>query len=325
MARVARSILALLAALPSLLVGASIVRTTEAADPEPLALFKRGVDRMNEGACTRSPVGDRALCEAAIDDFGRAFQLDPLALGALRNRARCQAALGRVASAHRDLTQLARLAEIDERPERRAWAEPARKEAARLEARIPRLVVRLAAGVRDLHLDGVAIAPGEQPIPVDPGTHVLRATAPDGRAIEREFSAQEGNRSVIELRPEPAVVERRSDPPPIKSEPLDDARPAWPMITLLSGVVVTASGLGIGYAAIRTRADVCTADVCTDRATYDRGRRLADVSTVVTAVGATAMVVGVVGLVWPRDGGRRVSIGVTPRTGGVAFDAAVSF
>jgi hypothetical protein len=264
-------------------------------------LFDQGVSKMEHGKCESRPVGDPALCAQACDAFRRAFELYPAGLGALRNLAYVEKALGRVASAARHFRELARRAPLDPRPARQLWAEYARTELATLEPLVPHLTVRLPTPLpADVvaKLDDASL-PHETwgaVLDVDPGAHVVRAESQGRVAFEERFELAEGqSRTVLVVLPpgdgvdggDASAASPRADRAP------GIAPKTLALVTIGVGAITTSVGLGYGVAAISKRKDVC-GDVYCEPAGYDQGRSLARTSTIVTGIGVAVVASGVV-------------------------------
>jgi hypothetical protein len=251
-------------------------------------LFDKGVRAMEAGRCEDKPT-DLAKCKEAREAFKRAYEITG-ALGALRNLAYTEKGLGMTASAARNFRELARRAPLDPKPERHAWADYARAEASALEPRVPHLVVRILehpAGTT-LTLDGAALpeAAWNTVIDVDPGQHVIRAEAPGRLAFEGTVTLEERQAKTVEVTLEVDPTFVANDAPRPSRLP--------PLLLAGGGVVVVSVGLGIGYASLQKRNDSCDDAKLCDPSGLDQGRTLADVSTVVTAIGAAALVSGIV-------------------------------
>lgn len=265
-------------------------------------LFDRGVSKLREGQCDRTPMRSRPLCEQARDAFARAYSLYPAGLGALRNLAYVERNLGLVASAARHFRELSRKAPLDPNPARKLWAEFARKEADGLTERIPRLTVRvpLANSETTVVLDGHLIprAAWEAAIEVDPGEHTLLVQAPGHTRFDETLTLAEGERKDLEARLTALETPRAAPTAPAPSAPERDApsRPrVLPLVVTGVGVATLAAGLGLGFVAIQKRKDACGDSHYCDPDKLDSGRRVARASTIVTAAGG-ALTVG--GLVW---------------------------
>jgi hypothetical protein len=234
--------------IPWLLATVLFVLTTgtaEAQTKSPMAdaLFREGVALAQKGKFSE-----------AADKFKASYAIDP-ARGTLQGFALAEEKAGRLAQAmahFRDLADAAAAAKDAER------AKTAREHIASLEPRVPRVALKASGALPEgvqLSLDGTdlpAAAVGST-LPVDPGEHVIRAQAPDGRSIERTFKLAEGEQTSVELKfpqaeqPAPSAP-RPSAAPPVSSPP--PGRPWWPPTTLgTAGLATGAAGLiaiGVG-------------------------------------------------------------------------------
>lgn len=251
-------------------------------------LFDKGVATMNASKCDEAPT-DPAACRKALDDFRRAYQLYPAALGALRNIAYIEKALGMVASAARDFRELARKAPLDPKPERQKWADYAREEVKALEPRIAHLTVKIPAdrppGTKVV-LDDVPLpeAAWDTVIDVDPGTRAVHAEAPGRLSFDGSVTlaeAQSKSISVLLDADTHAVAEASSSR-------------TLPIVVAGLGVVGVGVGLGLGYASLKKKNDACGDSKLCDPDGLSQGRSLASASTIVTSIGAVALVSGVV-------------------------------
>jgi hypothetical protein len=293
-------------------IGASSLTTVRGAyaDDKVLAtdLFDAGVKKMDAGKCESSPVGDVALCEEARDAFRRAFALYPAGLGALRNLAYVEKALGRVASAARSFRELARRAPLDPKPARRIWAEFAQKELATIEPLVPHLTLRVpqpAPTSLRVFLDGeeIASAAWGTALEVDPGAHVVKTEGDATAPFEQRITIATGESSSLDVVLPAAgdatttkATEKTSPTIATTSNPPREARPPSrlaPLIVTGIGATFVIVGLGLGYAAIQKRKDVCGEHYC-DPSGYEAGRSLAKASTVVTSIGAVTLASGIV-------------------------------
>jgi tetratricopeptide (TPR) repeat protein len=223
----------------SLVCEGSLAHAAEPSDPAAAeALFAQG----------------RALLQRG--DYGQAcpmlqesYRLDP-ATGALLAVALCHEGQGKLASAWVEFMNVAALAHAEHNSERE---QSARTRAEALGPRLSYLVLRVSPevaalpGLVLLH-DDVALRPAAwgTPIPVDPGRHVLSASAPGRKAWQTTISivepAQRGVVELTELMPLEVKAEGRAapSPPPRRAE-----RP--PMTPLrLAGV----GALGAGATAL---------------------------------------------------------------------------
>jgi hypothetical protein len=304
-------------------------------------LFDTGVRKMEEGKCDRSPIANRAACEAARDAFKRAYALYPAGLGALRNLAYVEQNLGLVASAARNFRELTRRAPLDPDPARRLWADFAKKESESLAPRIPHLTIDVPAerppGMK-LTLDGSPLqeAAWGTALEVDPGRHTVRAEAPDHAAFEQSFDLAEREEKrvsvALEKRPgAPAAADEPAPPPSTPSSPRE-APPRksriLPLVVAGAGAVTVVVGLGLGYLAIQDRKEACGDGHFCEPEQLETGRSRARASTIVTGVGG-AVLAG--GLVWyflsgsskAESTATRVMPSVVP--GGASIQAIGSF
>jgi len=128
---------------------------------------------------------------AACPKFEESQRIDPK-LGTLLNLALCHEKAGRSASAWAEYTEAASLAARAGQSDREKVA---RERVAALEPTLAHVVIdadpKATAAVA---LDGQPIGPAayRSPIPIDPGEHVLRATAPGATPFEQSFRVAQG-------------------------------------------------------------------------------------------------------------------------------------
>lgn len=130
-----------------------------------------------------------------------------------------------------------------------------------VDARMPRVdvVVRGAIDV-SVDVDGKPASAGTaRALELDPGPHVFRVTARDGRAATESLLLKEG---------EQATVNVVLPPPPPGASPVQTARPMWPAwlgVGVSAALLGTAAGLGLHvssrYDTLESRcAPRCSAD-----------------------------------------------------------------
>jgi len=243
-------------ALAPLVVAALLLGATRAradATTEADALFDEGLKAMD--------AGDHA---AACAKFGESQRLDP-SIGTQFNLGLCNAALGRTASAWTSFVAAADGAAKKREAERYTAA---RKRALELEPRLVRLRLVVAEPPEGLVVtrDGAPIPPAQWnvAVPIDPGPHVMTASAPGRRRWSRTMTiGEEGTTLSIdvpalpvadtddpsaenELPPGLATRERRPPPPaPPPPPPNRWIRPARNGAAALGGVAL---GVGTGFA-----------------------------------------------------------------------------
>jgi hypothetical protein len=249
-------------------------------------------------------------------------------LGVRLNLADCLERTGRLASAYAEFREAASMAARagDDREDF------ARQRMAKLDARRPRLVVKLAPGA---DLPGLVVARDGSPVPpaafgtevpVDPGEHTVEAAAPDRVPHVARVEALEGALVSVEIPvlapvekpapppappPEPAPVAAAPPPPPVirdevRLRPVDldpgRGRRRLGLVVGAGGAAATAAGLVFGYLAMSTvngakdRGD-CNDDLACNAAGVDevnRARTWGNLSTITVGVGLAALAGGAV-------------------------------
>lgn len=156
------------------------------------ALFKKGVEALEKD--------DWA---SACPSFEASVKLDP-SVGAQLNVARCAEHDGKLARAWVEYQKAKVLNQETPGAKRKREVDAFVDDAlSKLEPRLPKITVRLASkpnGVR-VERDGVELPPTslELALPVDPGTHVVVATAPGYDDLRQTFDIAEGARKEIVL------------------------------------------------------------------------------------------------------------------------------
>jgi hypothetical protein len=284
--------------------------------PAAEALFQQGVEELKRGDVA-----------SACPKFAESQRLDPGA-GTLMNLADCEEKLGRIASAWEHWREAVGM--LDKKDTRIAVAMK-RRDA--IEHRVPLLTVALAPRAPPdtmIARDGVALGAVSLgvPLPIDPGDHVVAATAPGREDSRTTIHVEEGDRKLVAVAPGPVrSAATRSAPigaaPVTASEPAasDGARTRRTVGLVVGGVGVAGFGValttGLLLPGVRdTIAKYCdpTTKVCTDSRGVDaasQGRTLAALNTVGWIVGYAGVAVG---------GGLIVSslFGHTPATADVA-------
>jgi hypothetical protein len=243
--RWARSSVAVLlaAALPALFPGAA--RAQADSDKLASALFEEG----------RKLMTDHRYAEAC-PKFAESERLAPSG-GAVLNLADCLEKLGQVASAWRRFKEAAELAVQASRPELEKYA---LERAAKLVPRLLRLDVVVAEGADPdlvIRLDGVVVPPGEihGGVPVDPGNHVIEATAPGKRGWMKSVAVDlKDGRATVAVPPLEVLAPPAPPPPvpppvpvvaPLSPPPIPPAAPpptAWPPVAQAQPVGIRSDG-----------------------------------------------------------------------------------
>ena len=251
----------------------------------------------------------------ACPKFEASYKLDP-ALGALLNLASCHELQGRIGTAWAEYKDAEEQAERAGDKKRLAFA---KKRAAALEARVPRLEIVAANPPAGLVVtrDGQPLGAGAlgTMLPVDPGVHTVEVRAPGRAAWKRKIELLAGERQTIDV-PVLATVETPAEPAPVAVVAPPVAAPLSPPPSssgaktaglVLGGVGVAGLAVGAvfglltGSAASSARPH-CPNDACdaTGLADVDRAKTDAWVSDVGFVAGGAALVAGVVLIVTAR-------------------------
>jgi hypothetical protein len=325
--------------LPLVAVALSTALPAAADGTDPAAaaaLFQEGRDAAKRG--------DYA---SACPKLADSYRLDP-APGTLLNLADCNEHLGKLASAWQLFQQAAEhLTPTDTR------MPVAKQRIAALEARLPRLAVSLSADAppgTKVTRDAVELGGGSlnTALPVDPGEHVVVATAPDREDRRYTVKVEQGKTERLVVEPGDPVV--RSPAPKEKGQAPDVVAPQGP--TGLGkvgtvGIVVGAVGLaGLGVAigtglmlpGKQSIVDAhCGSDNLCDKIGYEAatgGKTLAAVNTamwfvggIVTGVGVALVIVGGAGGGSGRDADPkpRAALHVGPLPGGAGASFGGTF
>jgi serine/threonine-protein kinase len=303
----------------SLLASLVLLAETAAAQPTPadraLAtdLFQRG----------RKALLAQAYAEACplLEESQR---LDP-AGGTLLNLALCHEQIGRTATAWSEFHDALSQSRRERREDRVQYA---KQHLAALDARLSRLVIELSAGAAALpglrvERDGSELGASAFGVamPVDPGEHVLRVSAPGYQAQEQRVALGDlGDNQRVVIDPLVPIVVTAVAPEPPKAEPLPLASaPAAPTPTprpirrthrsaiaafaLAAVSLALATGFGVSAIKLRDQAEShCQAGRCSERAfeLNDRARRFADTSTALSVVTGISVAGGLF-LWWRMD------------------------
>jgi hypothetical protein len=211
-ARVRPIVVAMAAGLTAL--AAAGARAADGDSTLAEALFREGVELMRAGDFAR-----------ACPKLAESYHQDP-GTGALLALARCQEGGGQLASAWATYSSVVGIATREGRGDR---AEAARKHAAALEPRLSRIIVEVPAEIAALRglavrRDGVAL-PREawgSALPVDPGAHVVEATADGKTSWQRTVRLdRDGSQEMVRIPslepvapPQPAIAAATTTPPP---------------------------------------------------------------------------------------------------------------
>ncbi|WP_437526568.1 PEGA domain-containing protein [Sorangium sp. So ce726] len=218
--------------------GAAAHAQEPARDPVAAeALFKAGRALVDKG-------DDAAGCPK----FEASLALNPSASTQI-NIARCREREGKLATAWHDYHRALVLnRETVGEQRRRSLEEVANKGIAALEPRVPKLVIVVKgapAGMEVLR-DGTALpaaALGE-PLPVDPGPHEIRASAPGHEAETRSITLAEGETTTVELTLREAAGASTAKPPTTANEARGGGAPTWAWISGAAGIALAGASVG---------------------------------------------------------------------------------
>jgi hypothetical protein len=269
----------------------------------------------------------RALMQAgkfgdACPKLEESMRLDP-GIGTQFNLADCNEHLGKIATAWTAFLDAASQSKLSNQLDRETLA---RKRAAALEPRLPRLAVDVTAAPAGLEVRRDALVVGTAawgtPVAVDPGTHRISATAPGKQPWETTVTTREGKvtrvsvpRDLPDLGAAVALVPAPGPEAAPAAEPFPEAiveshgggqrAVGWVITTL--GVASVGVGAGFGLSSIGKRNDArthCSAAGCDAEGVSlrDDALRSGNVSTITMLAGGAALAGGLLlVLTAPRD------------------------
>jgi hypothetical protein len=292
------------AAMTAILLGSGVVHAQGSPQVTAEALFEDARQLMAQGKYAD-----------ACPKFADSQRLDPAA-GTLLNLANCYDKNGQTASAWATFKDAAAESKKAGHPD---WEERARKRAAALEPSLSRLTLHVPNAVESLQLtrDGVAVARAEWELalPVDPGTHVIEATAPRthkwSTSVSVGPSAARATVTIPTLEAEkaetPAAPPPSVEPPPAGGRATSPDDRAAGSTQRIVGIVVGAAGvvgIGVGSAfgvVAKSKNDEAlqpnncrTSNFCSAQglALTDDAKSAATLSTVFFSAGAALLVAG---------------------------------
>jgi hypothetical protein len=204
--------------------------------------------------------------------YARSYALKP-APTTLYSLAVAERATGQLAQSLKDFRTFLAIPPTDTT---KPYREPAQRARTELERRVARVTVKVApadAGDVEVRLDAEPITPLREHL-VDPGVHMLEATAPGFRSKIVSLRLQSGAREQLTLRLEPIAERAPQMPPPV----------SW--VALGIGSALVTAGVTIGLVGVGQASEADTEDEATD------ARHLAIAGDVVTATGALTAALG---------------------------------
>jgi hypothetical protein len=269
----------------------------------------------------------------ACPKLEESMRLDP-GVGTQFNLADCNEHIGKIATAWIAFNDAAAQSKLSNQPEREKVA---RKRAAALEPRLPRLAVDVTGAPVGLEVkrDALVVAPSAwgTPVPVDPGTHRISVTAPGKEPWETTVTTREGKVARVSVPrdlpdlgvaivpappapepPEPAAVQAAAFPEPIVEGHGGTQRAIGWVVTSL-GVAGVGVGAGFGLSSLGKRNAArahCNAVGCDSDGVRlrDDAFRNGNIATISMIAGGAALAGGLLlVLTAPRDAPPRESVG----------------
>jgi hypothetical protein len=297
-------------AIASLFVGASVAQTAKAADSatdEPATQDRALAEALFRDGKT---LADDGRIEEACAKFKESQRLDP-ALGTLLYLATCYEQSGKTASAWAAFQSAQELAHNRKDKAREAIA---RERAAAIEPNLSKLKLSITIPVAgtQIRVDGRLLGPAalSTPLPFDPGTHTIEATAPEKRAWSQSVELQPGP-STLAVRippfepdiPEPAPVAAETAKPAAVAPhpPRDTSATNWPRLAGFVSLGVGGVGLAAGtyfglhaYSVAKGAEHHCSGSICdqTGLNAYASARTAANISNVGFALGIVGIGAG---------------------------------
>jgi hypothetical protein len=279
------------------------------ARAEAILLFEQGVKEMKAGNV-----------EKACQSFAKSNQLyaDSGTKGSL---ARCYEKLGKLGSSWllwRELADTAASADL---------RQDAAKQAARLDPKVPKYRIKAAAtpGLA-VTINGRKSGVTGLAVPIDAGTVVVVATAPDHHEWKTELTAVDGQTLAVDI---PALVKAPKKIEPIKPIIIDSAKrkKRRTIAAIVGGIGVVAVGGGVvfGLSASGKFADakdICGGEIdqCAParvgeaQVLVDDARSAANLSSILFAAGGAAIVTGAV--IWFTAPKAEQRIAISPTSNG---------
>jgi hypothetical protein len=242
---------------------------------------------------------------AACPKLAESLRLEP-AVGTQFNLANCYEHLGRTATAYALYTDVIRIAHAAGKFPRE---EAAKKAAAAIEARVPHVHVTAtdAAPGLEVAIDKPIGREAWGDLPLDPGTHHAKATAPNHQTWESSFELPEGKPFDLAV---PALVDLTPPPPPVvvAPPPVEAPKPnnRKLLVPIVGGVALAAIATGAIAGAVALSSKGKADDVC-PKATYNfhcptqagadewsSAKTAGNVSTVAFVIGGVALAATVV-------------------------------
>jgi tetratricopeptide (TPR) repeat protein len=203
-------------------------------------------------------------CDLAIEEFRQSIDFEPTSVGARLNLGDCYVVLGRLPEAFRQYKD----AEANARLQNDARIDAARRSAAEVQAKLLRVIVREsepAVPGAMISVDGAPAGTSPWTIVLTPGTtHVLDASAPDGRRWHAEVRGNAGDAVRFDLAAVPSSPATMTTTPPVPADHAGAMPTRGPLatvgvITSAIGLASIATGVVFGALASSSRSDLAEA------------------------------------------------------------------
>jgi hypothetical protein len=262
-----------------------------AADAEPTntalseALFDQGRALMEGGHY-----------DEACEKLAYSQRLDP-AGGTILNLALCHEKQGRVATAWTEYREALGTARRDGREDRTAFAE---QHIVALEKQVPRISIAVASAATplQLRLDGATLdrAAFGVAIPVDPGRHVLQASAVGREPWQRELVARPGDEINVTV-PMLATAIPSEQTPPVASARSGRKTLGFTLLGISGAAIVTGAVFGVLAldAGARSRS-LCPSSPCSNDEGVQLSRNAGTDAWVANGALAGGIIAGAIGL-----------------------------
>jgi hypothetical protein len=244
----------------------------------------------------------------ACPKFAESHRLDSRS-GTLLNLAACHEHEGKIATAWAEFNDAVSLAQRDARPDREKFA---RERIQALEPRLSRVRIVVSpqaeADQPEITLDGLAVGRAVLGIatPLDPGEHLITASAPGRQRWEVRLVVREAESKVVEVpaltpisQTVPNAVVPISAPAPYREQRASN----MPYVYVLGGVGIASLAVGtiFGVRAVSKRSDaeaLCSGSRCTRQAVElnDDAKTAAWIAN--AGVGVGIVTLGVAGYLW---------------------------
>jgi hypothetical protein len=233
----------------------------------------------------------------ACSNFRESERLDP-GVGTLLNLADCEEKIGRLASAWQFWREAIDM--MGQSDERLSYA---RGRSSALDRRVPRLTITLAGAdgdatrvLRDdLELGSASLG---SPLPVDPGSHVVRVTAAGFAESKVVVTVAEGERKSIEVKPGARIASPAVNAAAPASVAASQSKRTWGWISMAAGGAGVAGAVATGLIMAghkNTVEEHCSQDHICDAVGYEAaqsGQKLLIPNAVLWGLGAAGVGVG---------------------------------